>query len=340
MRFIYRPLPLLLLLFCLPNKIHVFSWKSASKARASKSQVQGRLASSCLVSFGLFVGVLPTPLLPFELSRPPIASAAEDKRSETIIRGITSVEGEAARIFRKARQIESDSATGLSDKKEAQELYEQLVEAEPTFIYAWSNLGNVLVSEGFLDDALLCYKKAISLSPPRDSLGIILLNQASVEMSLGQSKEALRDLMLSERISGPLPAILTNKAVLLSNQGKWDEAAQIFEKVISTADRNALPWWLRYSQSLLETGRGIEAVAFLQRTLNRFPEETECKAFAVALYSSLGTKIEGQRYWLQMSPEEREMYSKDGFVKDKLLWGPKSISSFRLFLTSGYASTL
>jgi hypothetical protein len=26
--------------------------------------------------------------------------------------------------------------------------------------------------------------------------------------------------------------------------------------VISTADRNALPWWLRYSMALLETNRG------------------------------------------------------------------------------------
>lgn len=299
--------------------------------RPSLKEVSNLIISTSLL-FGTGLNIPPA----FDLRHNSLltANAADIPK----VKGITSVEGEAARIFRKARQIESDSATGLSDKKEAQELYEQLVEAEPTFIYAWSNLGNVLVSEGNLDDALLCYKKALSLSPPRESLGVILLNQASVEMSLGQTNEALRDLEFSERISGPLPTILTNKAVLLSNQGKWDEAAEIFEKVISTADRNALPWWLRYSESLLETNRGVEAVAFLQRTLNRFPEESECKAFAVALYSSLGTKIESQRYWLQMTPEERDMYKQESFIQEKLKWGPKAVASFKSFLASKYAT--
>ena len=59
----------------------------------------------------------------------------------------------------------------------------------------------------------------------------------------------------------------------MSNIGNWDEACSIFEKVISTAEKNALPWWLRYSMALLETGRGVEGVAFLQRTLKRYSKE-------------------------------------------------------------------
>lgn len=57
---------------------------------------------------------------------------------------------------------------------------------EPTFIYSWANLGNVLVSEGTLNQALLCYKKAISLQPPKEQLGVILLNKASLELSIGE----------------------------------------------------------------------------------------------------------------------------------------------------------
>jgi len=107
--------------------------------------------------------------------------------------------------------------------------------------------------------------------------------------------------------------------------------------VISTADRNALPWWLRYSMSLLEVGRPIEGVAFLQRTINRFPEEAECKAFACALYTSLGQLQEAGRYWKQMLPVDREMYAQASFVKEKLLWGDKALTAFNEFLQSKYS---
>ena len=110
---------------------------------------------------------------------------------------------------------------------------------------------------GNLQQALLCYKKAISLYPPKDTLSVILLNKAAIELSLGENIKALKDLEIAEKISGPLPTIVTNKAVALSIIGKWNEASDLFETVISSGDRNALPWWLRYSMSLLETSRGI-----------------------------------------------------------------------------------
>lgn len=54
------------------------------------------------------------------------------------------IDGEANRIFMKARQCESDG-----DNIEAQKLYQEVIGVEPTFIYAWANLGNVLTSEGY-----------------------------------------------------------------------------------------------------------------------------------------------------------------------------------------------
>lgn len=255
--------------------------------------------------------------------------------TSTLMPGLTVLENsEAQRIFAKARQCESDG-----DFAAAQNFYEQVVEAEPTFIYAWANLANVLVSEGNLEQALLCYKKAVSLSPPRDQLGLIVLNRASVEMSLNMNDAAIKDLSAAERLSGPTPEIITTKAVALTNQGDWATAVGLFEKIISTSDRDALPWWLRYSESLLETSRGMEAVAFLQRTLNRFPYEDDCKGFAVALYSSLGSKIEAQRYWNQMDDATRVKYSDPAFYTKTLRWGPKTIAGLTSFLSSKYAAS-
>ena len=236
--------------------------------------------------------------------------------------GKVEVEGEANRIFRKARQVEADG-----DPVAAMKLYEEIVQAEPEFIYGWSNLGNVLAAQGNLDQSLLCYKKALSLRPPNDAIAIILLNKASVENGLNSLDAALRDLNTAESISGSSSNILSNKAVVLTKLGRWDEASRIFEQIISSADRYALPWWLRYSMALLETNRGMESVAYLQRVLNRFPDETECKAFAAALYTSLGSATEGRRYFESIPEEERRQYTSE-YLRTRLFWGDRAIASF------------
>ena len=257
------------------------------------------------------------------------SSSSSSSSSSAIIGGYgqTVVEGEASRVFLKARQCESDG-----DFVEAKKLYEEVISAEPNFIYAWANLGNVLTAQGSLQDALLCYKKAISLRPPRDSLAVIVLNKASIELSSGDTAVALQDLALAERLSGATPTVLTNRAVALSYEGRWTEAGEAFERVISSADRNALPWWLRYSMALLETSRAPEAVAYLQRTLNRFPDESECRAFAAALYTALGSREEARSYWDKLSAADKKLYAETGFVTEKLHWGPKATVSFNEFL--------
>lgn len=246
--------------------------------------------------------------------------------------GTTQVDGEILRIFNKGKQNEVDGAVD-----EAQGFYEQVVQTEPDFVYGWSSLGNVLVTRGNLDQALLCYRKAISLRPPSEELASILLNKASIELATDKTDAAMKDLDLAEQISGPTKTINTVKAVALSNSGKWKESSEIFEKVIQTADKNALPWWLRYSMSLLESGRGTEAIAFLQRTISRFPDEAECKAFAAALYTSQGVPLEGGKYWNKMLPEDRDRYSDILFVQQKLKWGPTSTAALKTFLGSKFS---
>jgi hypothetical protein len=76
---------------------------------------------------------------------------------------------------------------------------------------------------------------------------------------------------------------------------------------------------------------GMESVAFLQRVLNRFPEETECKAYAAAVYSSLGSVAEGRRYWTSIPDSERTQYTVD-FVQNQLKWGSTAVASFSKFL--------
>ncbi len=96
-------------------------------------------------------------------------------------------------------------------------------------------------------------------------------------------------------------------------------ACPLFEQGIFSADRIALPWAAQLHESarvcplrhatcitqLLQTllhskeyncfALGTEAVAYLQRTLNRFPVETEGKPFAAALCKAVGSTLLRQR---------------------------------------------
>ena len=114
---------------------------------------------------------------------------------------------ETISLFNKAISEESDGdfAAALKD-------YQQVIQVAPDYIIGWANIGNVLTSQGNLNDALLCYKKAISLYPPSDTLAVILLNKASIEMSTGQSAEAIKDLQSAELLAGPNSKFLSLKA--------------------------------------------------------------------------------------------------------------------------------
>ena len=233
----------------------------------------------------------------------------------------------------KGKQNEADGSIA-----EAQQLYEEVVQTEPDFVYGWSSLGNVLTAKGNLDQALLCYKKAISLKPPSEELSNLLLNKASIELATERLDDALRDLTVAENLGGKsVNQIRTVRAVALSNEGRWNEASSIFELVIQSAEKNALPWWLRYSMSLLETNRGIEAIGYLQRTMSSFPQEAECKAFAAALYTSQGSGAEGAKYWNRLSQEDKTIYGDLQFVKTKLKWGPIASDAMKQFVNSKFS---
>lgn len=262
-------------------------------------------------------------------SPPPIASSSVILSQESPdSKGKTSVTGEVDNVFRKGKQLENDG-----EFAQAQQYFEQVIEVEPNFVYAWSSLGNVLTAQGNLKDAILCYKKSLSLSPPNPEASVVLLNKAAIELSTNDVPQALFDLDLSRKLGGADSKVFPLKAVGLSYVGKWQESCETFSRVISSGDRDALPWWLRYSMSLLETSRGMEAVAYLQRTLNRFPYIDECNAFATALYTSLGSPLEAKSYWSKIPQEERSKYLDDKYLDATLHWGPKSRESFKLFLS-------
>ena len=90
----------------------------------------------------------------------------------------------------------------------------------------------------------------------------------------------------------------------------WDEIINILHKVNSALENPSF-----HADPCLTTGEGWIA------------EE----AFATALYTSLGSVKEANRYWEQMKPEEQAQYSDILFLKDALKWGPRATEAMSDF---------
>lgn len=93
--------------------------------------------------------------------------------------GLTTLEHETPWLYTQGLRLEGPG----EDVREAQKVFELVVQTEPDFFYAWTNLGYMLTSLGNLDQALLCYNKATSLRPPPEALAATVLNRASIYMA-------------------------------------------------------------------------------------------------------------------------------------------------------------
>merc|ERR1711988_1718640 len=103
---------------------------------------------------------------------------------------VLKLTGEAAANFKKAMKAEEN---GSPDR--AFFFYKKVSEEVPNFPFAWSNLGNVLVGKGKLDEALMNYNKAIDLIPiDSEALWLVHLNRGTTLLALGQNEAALKDL--------------------------------------------------------------------------------------------------------------------------------------------------
>ena len=58
--------------------------------------------------------------------------------------------------------------------REAEQIYRQIVQADPGQVEAWSNLGTVCWSTGRLDDAATFFQQALHLQP--DHAGIAMVS--------------------------------------------------------------------------------------------------------------------------------------------------------------------
>jgi tetratricopeptide (TPR) repeat protein len=119
-----------------------------------------------------------------------------------------------------------------------------LGEKDPHYWRITVNLGNTLLSQGRLDEAIEQYERALEMKPDlaeaHSNLGLAL-------KARGDLREATRHYLIALEIDPALPDAHNNLGVILAQQGRFDEAIRHFRRALE--ERPGFPDALRNLES-------------------------------------------------------------------------------------------
>ena len=186
--------------------------------------------------------------------------------------------------------------------EEAQQLYQSILENQPTNLDANNNLGVILYNLGRLDEAETSYKKAIELKPDYAEAHFNLGNTLKALGRLEEAETSYRKVIELKPDYAKAPFNLGNTLQAL---GRLDEAETSYRKVIELKPDYAEA---HFNLGSILQGKAIKLEAdhidayaklsFTQKDLNRFDEAeasyrkaTELKPDYADAYNNLGATL-------------------------------------------------
>lgn len=119
---------------------------------------------------------------------------------------------------------------------EAAACYRRLLELKPDASHAYNNLGAALLGQGKRDEAIACYRRAAALNP-RDAA--ILNNLGEALCAQGKLDEAMGFVLGALELRPDFAAAHNNLGAVFLRLGKLDEAAACFRRALQEAPRDA-----------------------------------------------------------------------------------------------------
>ncbi len=166
---------------------------------------------------------------------------------------------------------------------EAEEIYRDLIAADPENASLYSNLGAVLRALGRLDEAVDCYREALAIDPDNavvnGNLGIVL----QVQGRLGQAVDHFRRARDMEPDNA---AAHLNLGLALQLQGHLGEAVQAYRDALAVEPEFAVAHG-NLGSALLELDQIEDAVASVERALALDPDQ-------VNAHTNLGLALQAQ----------------------------------------------
>lgn len=164
-----------------------------------------------------------------------------------------------------------NAAYGAGDYSGALAAYKDAVDKNPDDAESWSNMGQVLVKLGHVDEALPAFERAIQLNSDRWAYHF---NLARAHGLLDQWDVAVTEYRQAQRLLPDDYAVTFNLGLALKKAGDIAGAADELQKAAELNPEDA-SFRLALARTYEQLGRKQEAVVAYQQTLALAPDATE-----------------------------------------------------------------
>jgi predicted O-linked N-acetylglucosamine transferase (SPINDLY family) len=141
------------------------------------------------------------------------------------------------------------------------------IELQPDLAEAHNNLGNALRSRGSLDEAITAYSRAIQIRPAYSAAHS---NLGNVLRDLGRLDEAIAAIGRAIQLDPENAEAWNNRGIAWHQAGRLDEAAAAYDRALALDGRCAQAWTNR-GIAFRDQGRHDEALACLRKALELNP---------------------------------------------------------------------
>ncbi len=216
---------------------------------------------------------------------------------QVIVQG--EVEEVEAKTVELIKVLEAEGARCLESSKfwQAEKIYYQIIEQEPNRIEAYINLGNAVLSQGRIEEAIAYYQQAITLEPSYDlayyHLGYALQSQGRIEEAIAYYQQYLtrqpldaganynlgHALQTQGFLEGAIACYqqvlnidpnnyqtINNLGAAFQMQDKLEEALNCYQKLITLKPNDARAFH-NLGRVFQKQGKVEEAIAYYQQTL-------------------------------------------------------------------------
>ncbi|HVP37454.1 MAG TPA: tetratricopeptide repeat protein, partial [Terriglobales bacterium] len=166
----------------------------------------------------------------------------------------------------------------------ATELLEKAIEINPSFYWAYNDLGVIYLNQGKTDQALDEFEKVVRLNPYSF---IFHVNMGRAFLAKGEQQKALTEFNKARRLGCNLPDVFYDMARIYSNLGETEKAIKTYDQVLRIKPDYAPAHYglgLTYSQMGLKEKAIEEFELFLRYSQDNALEE-QVKALVIELRS-------------------------------------------------------
>ena len=181
-------------------------------------------------------------------------------------------------------------------------LYEYMLTLTPDAAPVHNNLGNVLESQGRLDEAISHYRQALQIKPDNAeahyNLAIALKDQQNLKDAISHYRQALQ-------IKPDYPSAHNNLGLALEKQGKLDEAISHYRQAIRLKP-NYAPGHYNLAAALVKLGKLDEAITNYNKVLQIKPDHAPSHyqlALTFAIKSQIDDTVKHLRQAIDIKPD-------------------------------------